>query len=228
VETCKRCHIQIDNSLTHCPVCGGFVHQVSENDKQILYPTPNYSQIDKQTAKTMHAFFAFPLLLALLLTLMIDLALIASELGTTFLMTCIVFYVWILIYKTIFNRQGIGYVILWQLFGLAIVTIFLAFINQQTFDAWPLQYVVPILISLSNIIFFIMATIMRKSDVILFQMLVSSLIGIVQFSLMVWLFESPIFVPSLIALITSLISLTALLTYLRPKFVNYLQRWLHI
>jgi hypothetical protein len=119
-------------------------------------------------------------------------------------------------------------VILWQLFGLAIVTIFLAFINQQTFDAWPLQYVVPILISLSNIIFFIMATIMRKSDVILFQMLVSSLIGIVQFSLMVWLFESPIFVPSLIALITSLISLTALLTYLRPKFVNYLQRWLHI
>lgn len=228
METCKRCHIQVDNSLTHCPVCGGFVHQVSENDKQILYPTPNYSQIDKQTAKTMHAFFAFPLLLALLLTLMIDLALIASELGTTFLMTCIVFYVWILIYKTIFNRQGIGYVILWQLFGLSIVTIFLGFVNQQTFDAWPLQFVVPILISMSNLIFFVFASIMRKTDVILFQMFVSSLIGIIQFSLMVWLIESTIFVPSLIALITSLVSLTALLTYLRPKLFNYLQRWLHI
>lgn len=228
METCKRCHIQVDNSLTHCPVCGGFVHQVSENDKQILYPTPNYSQIDKQTAKTMHAFFAFPLLLALLLTLMIDLALIASELGTTFLMTCIVFYVWILIYKTIFNRQGIGYVILWQLFGLSIVTIFLAFVNQQTFDAWPLQFVVPILISMSNLLFFVFASIMRKTDVILFQMFVSSLMGIIQFSLMVWLIESTIFVPSLIALITSLVSLTALLTYLRPKLFNYLQRWLHI
>jgi hypothetical protein len=201
---------------------------VSENDKQILYPTPNYSQIDKQTAKTMHAFFAFPLLLALLLTLMIDLALIASELGTTFLMTCIVFYVWILIYKTIFNRQGIGYVILWQLFGLSIVTIFLAFVNQQTFDAWPLQFVVPILISMSNLLFFVFASIMRKTDVILFQMFVSSLMGIIQFSLMVWLIESTIFVPSLIALITSLVSLTALLTYLRPKLFNYLQRWLHI
>ena len=228
METCKRCHIQVDNSLTHCPVCGGFVHQVSENDKQILYPTPNYSQIDKQTAKTMHAFFAFPLILALLLTLMIDLALIASELGTTFLMTCIVFYVWILIYKTIFNRQGIGYVILWQLFGLSIVTIFLAFVNEQTFDAWPLQFVVPILISMSNLIFFVFASIMRKTDVILFQMFVSSLMGIIQFSLMVWLIESTIFVPSLIALITSLVSLTALLTYLRPKLFNYLQRWLHI
>jgi RNA polymerase subunit RPABC4/transcription elongation factor Spt4 len=228
VETCKRCHIQVDNSLTHCPVCGGFVHQVSENDKQILYPTPNYNQIDKQTATTMHGFFAFPLLLALLLTLIIDLALIASTLGTTFLMTFIVFYVWILIYKTIYNRHGIGYIILWQLFGLSIITIVLAFVNQLTFDAWPLQYVVPILISTSNLLFIILATIMRKTDVILFQMLVSSLIGLGQFSVMVWVLTSSVFVPSLIALITSLISLTALLTYLRPKFVNYLQRWLHI
>ncbi len=228
MDTCKRCRIQVDNSLTHCPVCGSFVHQVSENDKQILYPTPNYNQIEKQTAKTMHAFFAFPLLLALLLTFMIDLALIATELGTTFLMTLIVFYVWILIYKTIYNRHGVGYVILWQLFGLSTVTIFLGLVYQQTFDSWPLQYVVPILISISNLVFFILATIMRKTDVILFQMFSTSLIGIFQFSFMVWLFESIVFVPSLIALITSLISLTALLTYLRPKFLNYLQRWLHI
>jgi hypothetical protein len=228
VETCQRCHIQVDSSLTHCPVCGSFIHQVSENDKQILYPTPNYNQIEKQTATTMHAFFAFPLLLALLLTLIIDLALIASELGTTFLMTFIVFYMWILIYKTFYNRNGIGYVILWQLFGLSIITILLAFVNQQTFDAWPLQYVVPILISSSNLIFFILATITRKTDVFLFQMLIGSLVGIVQFSLMIWVFESSVFAPSLIALITSMISLTALLTYLRPKFFNYLQRWLHI
>ena len=228
MDTCKRCRIQVDTSLTHCPVCGSFVHQVSENDKQILYPTPNYNQIEKQTAKTMHAFFAFPLLLALLLTFMIDLALIATELGTTFLMTLIVFYVWILIYKTIYNRQGAGYVILWQLFGLSTVTIFLGLVYQQSFDSWPLQFVVPILISISNLVFFILATIMRKTDVILFQMLITSLIGIVQFSLMVWLFESIVFVPSLITLITSLISLTALLTYLRPKIFNYLQRWLHI
>ena len=228
METCQRCHIQVDSSLTHCPVCGSFIHQVSENDKQILYPTPNYNQIEKQTATTMHAFFAFPLLLALLLTLIIDLALIASELGTTFLMTFIVFYMWILIYKTFYNRNGIGYVILWQLFGLSIITILLAFVNQQTFDAWPLQYVVPILISSSNLIFFILATITRKTDVFLFQMLIGSLVGIVQFSLMIWVFESSVFAPSLIALITSMISLTALLTYLRPKFFNYLQRWLHI
>jgi len=228
VDTCKRCLIQVDNSLTHCPVCGSYLHQVSDNDKQNLYPTPNYDQIEKQSARIMHAFFAFPLLLALLLTFMIDLALIATELGTTFLMTLIVFYVWILIYKTIYNRHGIGNVILWQLFALSSITIFLALVYQQSLDAWPLQYVVPILIALSNLIFFILSTIMRKTDVILFQMFISSLLGILQFSLMVWLFNSAVFVPTLITLITSLLSLTALLTYLRPKFFNYLQRWLHI
>jgi hypothetical protein len=81
---------------------------------------------------------------------------------------------------------------------------------------------------MSNLVFFTLATIMRKTDVILFQMLVSAMIGMIQFSLIVWLLESPIFVPSLIALISSLLSLTALLTYLGPKFLGYLQRWLHI
>jgi hypothetical protein len=228
METCKRCHIEVESSLTHCPVCGGFVHDVSPNDKESLYPTPNYPQIEKQSATIIHAFFAFPLLLALLLTLMIDLALIASELGTTFLMTFIVFYVWILIYKTILNRQGIGHMILWQLFGLATGTTLLVLVNQQTFDAWPLQYVVPILLATSNLLFFILASITRKTDIFLLQMFVTSLLGIAQYSIMVWVIRSAILVPSLIAVITSFISLTALLTYLRPKFFNFLQRWLHI
>jgi hypothetical protein len=218
----------VETSLTHCPVCGSFVHDVSHNDKESLYPTPNYPQIEKQTANIIHAFFAFPLLLALLLTLMIDLALIASELGTSFLMTFIVFYVWILIYKTILNRQGIGHLILWQLFGLSTVTILLGLVNQQTLDTWPLQYVVPILLAVSNLLFFILASIMRKTDVILFQMFMTSLLGIAQYSIMVWVIQSTTFVPSLIAGITSFMSLTALLTYLRPKFFNFLQRWLHI
>ena len=228
METCKRCHIEVESSLTHCPVCGGFVHDVSPNDKESLYPTPNYPQIEKQSATIIHAFFAFPLLLALLLTLMIDLALIASELGTTFLMTFIVFYVWILIYKTILNRQGIGHMILWQLFGLATGTTLLVLVNQQTFDAWPLQYVVPILLAASNLLFFILASITRKTDIFLLQMFVMSLLGIAQYSIMVWVIRSAILVPSLIVVITSFISLTALLTYLRPKFFNFLQRWLHI
>jgi hypothetical protein len=228
METCKRCHIEVESSLTHCPVCGGFVHDVSPNDKESLYPTPNYPQIEKQSATIIHAFFAFPLLLALLLTLMIDLALIASELGTTFLMTFIVFYVWILIYKTILNRQGIGHMILWQLFGLATGTTLLVLVNQQTFDAWPLQYVVPILLAASNLLFFILASITRKTDIFLLQMFVTSLLGIAQYSIMVWVIRSAILVPSLIVVITSFISLTALLTYLRPKFFNFLQRWLHI
>jgi hypothetical protein len=143
-------------------------------------------------------------------------------------MTFIVFYVWILIYKTILNRQGIGHLILWQLFGLSSGTILLVLVNQRTFDAWPLQYVVPILLAASNLLFFVLASITRKTDIFLLQMFVASLLGIAQYSIMVWVIRSEILVPSLIAGITSFMSLTALLTYLRPKFLNFLQRWLHI
>ncbi len=228
MASCQRCHIQVHESLNNCPVCGSFIHEVKKGQEETLYPTPDYRQVEKQTANQLHAFFAFPLLLALLITLMIDVTLIANELGTTFLMTFIVFYAWIWIYKTIYNRQGIGDIILWQLFGISVGTVILAFVQTTSFDAWPLQFVVPILIGLSNVIFFVLATVHRKADVLLFQMLITSLLGMIQFTLIFWLLRSDIVVPSLIAGLTSLISITALFTYLRKKFFDYLQRWLHI
>ncbi len=228
MSTCKRCRVEVDDSLSHCPICGSFLRKVEAKDQEKLYPSPNYAYIEKQSATQLHAFFAFPLLLALLMTLFIDLALIANELGTTFMMTFIVFYVWVLIYKTIYNRQGIGYIILWQLFSLSIGTIMIALVATKTLNTWPLQYVVPILISLSNIVFFIITTVKRKTDVILFQMFIISLLGFFQFSLVYWLIDFDVMIPSLIAGITSMITLTSLVTYLRKKFIDYLQRWLHI
>ena len=228
MATCQHCHIEVAKSLSHCPVCGGFIQKVSANEKEAIYPTADYQHIEKQTATHLHAYFAFPLLLALFMTLMIDLALIANELGTTFMMTFIVFYAWIIIYKTILNRQGIGYIILWQILGISLGTIMIAFVGLRTFNAWPLQYVVPIILSLSNVLFFILTTVQRKTEVILFQMFVSALLGLFQFSMIYWFLPDTIVAPSLIAGVTSLLSLFALFTYLRKKFLAYLQRWLHI
>jgi hypothetical protein len=225
---CVRCKIQVDDSLTHCPVCGRYVHAVDSTKIETLYPTPDYKHIEKQSSKGMHSMFAFPLILALLITLFIDLALIANELGTTFLMTFIIFYLWIFIYKTIFNRQGIGYIMLWQFFGLSIGMIMLAFVGEGTLDTWPLQYAVPLMISFMNLLFFIIATTRQKTDVMLFQMFITALLGLVQFSLIFWLINPDIMVPSLIAGLTSLFSIGALLTYLRKKFFDYMHRWLHI
>jgi hypothetical protein len=104
----------------------------------------------------------------------------------------------------------------------------IAFVALGTFNAWPLQYVVPIILSLSNVLFFILTTVQRKTEVILFQMFVSALLGLVQFSMIYWLLPDTVVAPSLIAGVTSLLSLFALFTYLRKKFLAYLQRWLHI
>lgn len=225
---CQTCHVSINSSLKNCPVCGKFVQDVDPNIIERIYPTPDYKRLEKQSGSSNHHIFAFPLLLALFITLMIDLALITTQLGTTFLMTFIVFYLWVLIYKSIYNRQGIGYLILWQLLAISSGLTLLVFVQDRSFDRWPIQYVVPILISVSNLLFFILATVRRKTDVLLFQMFFSSLIGLFQFSFIFWLLNSRVVVPSLIAGITSLLSLLALFTFLRKKFWDYLQRWLHI
>lgn len=225
---CPRCHVHLHESLTHCPVCGGFVQKVDDTKKETLYPTPDYRRMEKLQNKTFHSWIAFPLILAILLTLFIDLTLTVNQLGVTFLVAYIVFYLWVVIFKTIHNRQGFGEILLWQLFSLSIGLILIGYVNLRTLDAWPLQYVVPILIALTNLTFFAVVSVQQRTDVMLFQMFVAALFGLGQFSLVFWLFQAAITVPSLIAGLTSLLSLVALFTYLRKKFFDYIQRWLHI
>jgi hypothetical protein len=225
---CPTCHIHVDNSLNQCPICGQRLQQVDLTTLQTIYPTPDYRMIRRMRSGFWHTIFALPLIMALLITLGIDLLIISDRFGVTFLMTFIVFYAWILIYKNILNHKGIGYLILWQVIGLSLVTTMIAFISSQTWNAWPLQYVVPILISIANVLYIIISSIRRQTDVILFQMLITALLGFLQLSLIFWLIRLTVIAPSIVAGSTSLISVLLLFTFLRKKFFGYLQRWLHI
>jgi hypothetical protein len=228
MPNCPRCQVDVDDSLNQCPICGTHLQQVDLTRLQTIYPTPDYRMIRSKRSGFWHTLFALPLITALLVTIGIDLLIISDRFGVTFLMTFIVFYAWILIYKNILNHKGIGYLILWQLIGLSLVTTVIAYISVRTFDAWPLQYVVPILIALANTLYILISSIRRQTDVILFQMLISALFGVLQFSLIFWLIPLTVIAPSIVAGSTSLISFIALFTYLRKKFFKYLQRWWHI
>jgi hypothetical protein len=228
MPTCPQCHVHVDGSLSHCPICGNHLQEVDLTTLQTVYPTPDYQMIRKKRSGFWHTLFALPLITALIVTIGIDLLIITDRFGVTFLVTFIVFYAWILIYKNILNHKGIGYLILWQLIGLSLVTTVIAYLRGQTFNAWPLQYVVPILIALANTLYIIISSIRRQTDVILFQMLIAALFGLLQFSLIFWLIPLTVITPSIVAGSTSLLSFIALFTYLRKKFFRYLQRWLHI
>jgi hypothetical protein len=57
-------------------------------------------------------------------------------------------------------------------------------------------------------------------------MLIAALLGLAQWIVAVLVLS--VQVPSLITGITSLLSIVALLTFLRQKFFAYIQRWLHL
>lgn len=224
---CPKCKIEVHPSHSHCPVCGRFLQDVDATKKQHFYPTPNYKHLEKKTSTTLQSVLAFPLLLALIVSLLLDLFLIQGNFGLSFLVTTIVLYSWILIYRTLLPRNGIGEKILWQMLGLTLFFLMLGFITQQSLNTWAIQYVIPILLGIGNLFFFIIVTVQRRTDVILFQMFVMSL-----FSMLPWLLSflglNDERLTSFIIFLLGLLNLIALVTYLRKKFFAYIQRWLHI
>ena len=225
--TCPKCNIHVHASHSHCPVCGRFLHEVDATNKQHLYPTPDYKKIDKKTSTTLQSILAFPLLFALLFTILLDSFVLQSNFGPSFLVTLVVLYAWILIYRTILPKNGPGEKILWQMMGLTLFFLLLGFITEGSFNTWPIQYVIPIILGVGNVLFFIIVTVQRRTDVILLQMLLMSF-----FSMVPWILSfvglNDERLTSFIIFLFGLLNIIALVTYLRKKFFAYIQRWLHI
>jgi hypothetical protein len=224
---CPKCTIHVHESHTHCPVCGRFLHDVDSTTKQHIYPTPNYKHIEKKTSTTLQSVLAFPLLFALLVSILLDAFILQSNFGASFLVTLVVIYVWILIYRTILPKNGPGEKILWQMFGLTFFFLLLGFITEGSFNTWAIQYVIPILLGVGNVLFFIIVTVQRRTDVILLQMLIMSLFSMTPWALS-FINLNDERVTSFIIFLLGLLNIIALLTYLRKKFFAYIQRWLHI
>ena len=76
-------------------------------------------------------------------------------------------------------------------------------------------------------LFFIIVTVQRRTDVILLQMLLMSV-----FSMVPWILSfvdlNDERLTSFIIFLLALLNIIALVTYLRKKFFAYIQRWLHI
>jgi hypothetical protein len=195
--------------------------------RQQLYPNPDYKKLEKRNAKVLETILAFPLLTTLITTLFIDFFLIRNNFGPSFLVTISVFYAWILIYKTILNRNRFGDKVLWQVVGLSGFLLFIAFTTNGSFDSWAIQYVIPILLSVANILMLIVITIQRKTDTILLQTLSLSVLSTIPF-LLFFLGLNAEQIPSFLAFLFGMVNLLALLTYLRKTFFAFIQRWLHI
>jgi hypothetical protein len=226
-HVCKRCLVNVDPSLSHCPLCGRFLNDVNPIIKETLYPNTDFKRLEKKLSTRLQVFFAFPLLLALFTTIMIDLFLISQNFGSTFIVTGAVIYAWILIYQSILSDNSLGAKILWQLIGLSILFLIIGFTVEQTLITWPLLYVIPILMSVTNLIFFSIVTFFHRHDMMLIQMFFAALLSLIPYALFLSLgFQEG--VPSLIATLTGVMNIMSILTFYRYAFKTYLVRWLHL
>lgn len=225
--TCSHCHVDVHGSLSHCPLCGRFLHKVDPIQHQQLYPNPNYKIIERRNRKLIETILAFPLLTTLFITLLIDLVLIRNNFGTSFLVTVIVFYAWILLYRTLLSKNSFSEKVLWQVGGLSGLLFLIGFVTESTFNTWPLNVVIPILLTTANVLMLIVASIQRKTDIMLLHMFLLAWLTMIPFALFLLGIHS-VQIPSFIAFLSGWVNLLALLTYLRKKFWAFIQRWFHI
>lgn len=226
MHTCPRCTIKVHASSSHCPVCGTYITRTDTQKNKPLYPTPNYTKIRKRQTRLLLSLLAIPFLIGLLLSIGIDILLIQFGFSSTMLISFFLFYGYIILFETILKDNTIGSIFLYHGFALFVGTFIFPSLSFNLDDSLRFSVLIPLLISLLNIVFIIFAWIQRRSHLLLLQMSVIATLGLIYGLVDYSFFDFDM--PLLVLISSSIVSLLFVLTFFRKNFISFLSRWLHI
>jgi len=226
MHTCPRCMINVHGSSSHCPVCGTFISRIDTQINKPLYPTPNYLRIRKRQTRLLLPLLAIPFFIGLLLSIGIDILLIHIGFSSTMLISYFLFYGYIILFETILKDNTIGSIFLYHAFALFVGIFIFPSLSFNLEDTLRFAVLIPLLISILNVVFIIFAWIQRRSHLLLLQMSVIATLGLVYGLVNYSFFDLDI--PLLVLLSSSIVSLLFVLTFFRKNLISFLSRWLHI
>jgi hypothetical protein len=218
--------INVHGSSSHCPVCGTFISRIDTQINKPLYPTPNYLRIRKRQTRLLLPLLAIPFFIGLLLSIGIDILLINIGFSSTMLISYFLFYGYIILFETILKDNTIGSIFLYHAFALFVGIFIFPSLSFNLEDTLRFAVLIPLLISILNVVFIIFAWIQRRSHLLLLQMSVIATLGLVYGLVNYSFFDLDI--PLLVLLSSSIVSLLFVLTFFRKNLISFLSRWLHI
>jgi predicted nucleic acid-binding Zn ribbon protein len=218
--------INVHGSSSHCPVCGTFISRIDTQINKPLYPTPNYLRIRKRQTRLLLPLLAIPFFIGLLLSIGIDILLIHIGFSSTMLISYFLFYGYIILFETILKDNTIGSIFLYHAFALFVGIFIFPSLSFNLEDTLRFAVLIPLLISILNVVFIIFAWIQRRSHLLLLQMSVIATLGLVYGLVNYSFFDLDI--PLLVLLSSSIVSLLFVLTFFRKNLISFLSRWLHI
>ena len=226
MHLCKRCTISVDPSLSHCPVCGTFIAFVDLTQFKKSYPTPDYKKIKQRQTRLLLSLLSIPFFIGLLVSIGIDIFLIQTGFSSLMLMSYFIFYGYIILFETILKDNTIGTIFLYHALAIFIGMFLFPSLSLSFDDPFRFKMLIPMLLIVLNVLFFIFAWIQRRSHLLLLQMFTLAVMSLVYGVLTFSIFEVDVFY--LILSFSSLINILFSFTFFRKDFVSFLSRWLHI
>ena len=217
---CDKCQIEVGGNLKFCPLCQNELHIQSEeveNFYPIVEPRSNSHMLLK--------IFGF---IAIVISILAVFFNIIFPNGTAWsvLIIGIMGFVWWSIAVAIKKHRHIVKYLWYQIMILSLLTMFIDYMTGNY--GWAISIVIPFLLTTAMIVMFILPKVLnlQVGDYLIY-LLLDALIGIVPFIFMI-VGETISDIPSMICILTSIISVVGMIIFEGKTMMSELKRRLHV
>ena len=219
MKYCNKCKVKVMGDLTACPLCQNELQ--GEMTEQIYPPKLEKRFNNHMVLKC----FGFISIIASILAVFFNIIMKSESWWSLIVVLCFGF-VWVSLATAIIKHRNIVKYLFYQ---ALIISVFLSFLDHATgAHGWAITFVIPIILTLAMVVMYVVSKVLhlQVGDYMIY-LLIDALFGLIP---LVLLLTGQVFtdIPSLICILTSIISVVGLVIFEGNNMVSELKRRLHI
>jgi len=221
MKICEKCNINIIGKRESCPLCQGLLTGRDEEQEDVF---PHISTIYKQHNMFFKAFILISIIIA---TVTVAINIMFPQKGAwSFFILGGLASVWISLISAINKRNNIPKNIVYQVMIISIAMVVWDFMTR--WKGWSIEYVIPLICVFAMISMAIISKVMKLNieDYILY-LIIDGLFGIIPF-VFILIGILDVIYPSLICVVTSIISLSTILLFEGESMHAEMKKRLHL
>lgn len=221
MKYCDKCKVNIIGERTYCPLCQSEV-TTQDNEHDDIFP---YVPQEEPKYHLILRILAFISIIASLISVFLNL-IVATNIWWSGFIVATFICVWSSMAMAISKRKNILRYLLYQSIVISLFSLFLDWFTD--WKGWSITFVIPIICTLAMIVMYILSKVLRLhvGDYMIY-LLLDALFGIIPI-IFIGTDVVKTDIPSLICIITSIVSVISLIVFEGSKMYSELKRRLHI
>ncbi|MBP3887422.1 MAG: hypothetical protein J6F30_07170 [Cellulosilyticum sp.] len=217
---CDKCQIEVKGNIRFCPLCQNEL-QIQNKKMENFYPVVE----PRSNSHMLLKVFGFIALVISILAVFFNIIFPTGRLWSVLVMG-IMGFVWLSLSVAIKKHRHIMKYLWYQIMIFSLLTIFIDYMTGNY--GWAMSIVIPCLLTTAMIVMSILPKVLhlQVGDYLIY-LLLDALIGIVPFIFMV-IGDAITDIPSMICILTSMISVAGMIIFEGKKMMSELKRRLHV